>query len=1691
MKNGFLLTALGIALVCLSVYAVAGAPTPPPESVGMKAKMPYPVYWQATAVHEGKLYCFGGISQDKVTGVINDCSYTQIYDPSTDNWTVGAPMTVPRRLSSAAVVNGKIHVTGGRDDIDALDAHEVYDPATNTWTTAKRTPSIVRGHSTVGVNGKLYLIAGNTGAYQKWVKIYDPATDAWASGMDMPIDRGGVAYGNAVFVPGVNRIVYVAGDKGATGASNYIGKSYAYDPTADAWDNTLSTPIKINQFSIACDTGTSKVYTFGGQYYNTDAAADMENPIPMVLDCNTWTWNDLDHIPMPSPSPADRRMGGAGFIGDKIYLAGGFTAGDILPLTDEYDPVADTWYQPNAPSAELRQGSHTNAIGTKIYSIGGWYDGGAQGQVIVYDTVTNEWSTTNAVDPHPRMSGVSGVWNGKIVLSGGDDGTTSLAGDTVLYDPATDTFTALPPDPISRSYAAGAVVGNVLFVFGGDDGGDPGTLANTTALDLNSQTWSTKADLPIAIEGATAQAFNGKIYIIGGFDNTAVPDNGIHDRVFIYDPVANTFTEGAAMPYATYLGASAVWGNYIIQDSGYHLYISEDDGNRYAEMSDFYQFYEPATDTWYSYPIRGWGRAYHGSAIVGNRLYSVLGVSWNFPVERLDILQINCPQAPTVYQAPLLLDQDPCARGIGVNWTADPSNWNDDGNVTRYYRVWRDDTPMTAGACAGLLPYGNCSCVDQTTSQNYTHSYAIEYINGLGCPTLSPDDSIQDSYFAPVINSGASVPCTPSVVLSTDSYISYQWYLDGALIPGSTEQYYTAVQAGLYTVQASESSGCSAFSEPFEVGNPPTPTVVGNTTGCSEEGLLLSTQPFSIYQWTKDGIDIPDATAQVLTVHSNGSYGVRVSSSLGCQGLSQTLAVTIQDSPVPAISGPQEGCNVVTLSTTFFQSYQWHINGVMIAGATAQSYQAMQSGQYTVKVAGANACIGTSPSFTVTIHSTPQPVVQGPNDGCIGIPVTLSTETFSTYQWRRNGVNIPSAISREFTALASGIYSVVVTDEFGCTATSPGHTLTFHAKPAPTITGQTSACEGTGAIIETQSFSFYQWRLNGSDIPGATNRGYTALSGGTYSVMVTDIYGCQGTSSELLVTIYPNPVPLIYASQSGCETMLSTDIYTSYQWMLDGASISGATDSSYTATRNGSYAVSVVDSNGCEGVSTPYPVASYPIPTIIVSPTTARTNNPYSLPSFILGSVEGITGQVVSLPITLSNSEASIFAAGFDIIYDPSFLSPDDIVTGTKHDYGVELPQTIKDLGFTSPVSMPALNMVRFGLVNLTSPTALPDGVVAYIRFRITGSWGTSSISNVCGAADADGNPVGTFCFNGIVTVSGPFVLCDGRAFLMQTQAFNSYQWVIDGYDIPDATEQSYLATQSGMYTVRVTDSSGCQGTSEPVNLTFLPLPTPTVSGPSSACIGGNATLTTQEYNSYQWVLDGIDIPGATGRDYIATQLGDYAVRVIDGNGCEATSIGFHVDFYLPEPLVSGPEHNICGEPWVILSTQGFSSYQWFYEGFPLTGANWQEYAAMASGTYSVQVLDANGCTGISPGKTVVIDDCLPEVSPYISLFPASLVKDDMSSTGYYLYFARVDSAYGYNLYEGSIGTWYSHAYAPGNRCEFSFADLGTGEMRAEITPSAGNHYYLVTAFSGVAEGPSGYRTGDIEIDPSQSSCAP
>ena len=156
----------------------------------------------------------------------------------------------PRGAISAIVLDGKIHLLGGRD-VRSVEWHEIYDPATDKYYDPRRhagstgTQPFVgqRDHMGVAVvDGKIHAIAGRMDSYDfnTWLNaVYDPKTDC----MDIPRAAADARQGpSCVYISG--KIVVFGGE--ATG--KVFGTNELYDPKTDTWEAV--TPMAIPRHGL-------------------------------------------------------------------------------------------------------------------------------------------------------------------------------------------------------------------------------------------------------------------------------------------------------------------------------------------------------------------------------------------------------------------------------------------------------------------------------------------------------------------------------------------------------------------------------------------------------------------------------------------------------------------------------------------------------------------------------------------------------------------------------------------------------------------------------------------------------------------------------------------------------------------------------------------------------------------------------------------------------------------------------------------------------------------------------------------------------------------------------------------------------------------------------------------------------------------------------------------------------------------------------------------------------------------------------------------------------------------------------------------------------------------------------------------------------------------------------------------------
>lgn len=297
--------------------------------------------------------------------------------------------------------------------------------------------------------------------------------------------------------------------------------------------------------------------------------------------------------------------------------------------------------------------------------------------------------------------------------------------------------------------------------------------------------------------------------------------------------------------------------------------------------------------------------------------------------------------------------------------------------------------------------------------------------------------------------------------------------------------------------------------------------------------------------------------------------------------------------PPPAASltanGPTTFCEGDSVQLNAGSGYSQHI---WSTGSTKQKIWVKETGDYWVHEYKEDGGYYAEASIHVTVNpnpKTPGIITVGKKSFCAGGSVEIElapsyNDSDVTYFWPLTG-----STSSSISATASGNYSLIVTNEFGCSAASDIETVTVYPLPQPIVSavGSSSACAGVNVTLQVLPLGYvnYKWSNGGW---GQTK---TFTTTGNYNVEVTDLLGCKATSNSVQVTIWdpPNPVVTAMGPTAYCEGSTGSYLTTlpgyNYKWMKGNATVSGATNQNYTPTGSGNYKAKITDTHGCSKTS--------------------------------------------------------------------------------------------------------------------------------------------------------------------------------------------------------------------------------------------------------------------------------------------------------------------------------------------------------------------------------------------------------------------------------------------------------------------------------------------------------------------------
>lgn len=669
-----------------------------------------------------------------------------------------------------------------------------------------------------------------------------------------------------------------------------------------------------------------------------------------------------------------------------------------------------------------------------------------------------------------------------------------------------------------------------------------------------------------------------------------------------------------------------------------------------------------------------------------------------------------------------------------------------------------------------------------------------------------------------------------------------------------------------------------------------------------------------------------------------GVYTVSLTAYAGVYEHSKTKTILVKHKPHPGFTAnlvcEKSKTSLTNVSDTTNMSvtnWRWNFGDgdiSFVRGSVEHPYLTPSDFQTKLVIAATNGCsdslvktvtVGRIPNATVGLDFG-YPVFCKGKDSC-----QLSVEQNETYnyQWKFNNFNITGATMHRLVIKNSGDYSVAVVNPVGtCTAESEKKTIMAVPTPdQPAITASlvpAVICPGDSVRLEATYYPnyIYQWRMNMGTIGTDTNFFY-ARSEGNYTLEVTAVEGCKSdTSASVFVDISRPDKPAIGVSGDigfceGDSVVLSVPSnadYT-YRWRNDNGYIPGMTGTEYTARESGNYYLEITNQNHCSGVSDPIEV------TVSSRPDTPSV--------YVAGPVNFCPGDSVLL-YTEYNPDYT-----YQWEYNGGIAGSGSTRIYAKSEGTYRLAIQVVNVGQCSKTESRIIEITL--LHNPNKPT---------------------------------------------VTLDRQTEICTGQTVQLTVPSITgyAYQWKRDENNLSGAASNTYAAASSGAYSVRITNPDGCSVISDPVTITVSDPPRKSnieALSDTVICQGKTVSLSVP-YNlaySYQWNLNGRQIPGATGEAFDAMAAGLYTV-VVGHNRCYDTTQAKEVTYKpgLPKPML----HAYGPNAWYLICSIENVKYKWYYNETLVTENDKSIfYAGSNMGEYYVEVNKGYDCW--VPSDKVVI----------------------------------------------------------------------------------------------------------------------
>ncbi|PCJ65891.1 MAG: hypothetical protein COA58_07360 [Bacteroidetes bacterium] len=532
----------------------------------------------------------------------------------------------------------------------------------------------------------------------------------------------------------------------------------------------------------------------------------------------------------------------------------------------------------------------------------------------------------------------------------------------------------------------------------------------------------------------------------------------------------------------------------------------------------------------------------------------------------------------------------------------------------------------------------------------------------------------------------------------------------------------------------------------------------------------------------------------------------------------------------------------------------------------------------------------------------------------------ISSKTYRTFSVQ---VKQNAETTVNVTDLNCGWYTISSQIDSSNFVGNPGYLWTILDSNSNTISDNSIAYfQSTGVAVSTLSTDSLKVQRAGKYIIQHTIRNTPLNCSQTYYDTIN-----LGT---LATTLIEFPKDTIICSGTDFTLNTTTTNASStlhYQWYANGALLTDDTATSLSITNFNSdtaigYKVIITDANGCTNSDQ-----------IIASP-----NTPYQ--DTLVSSIEACQG--VSIFFSLDSSLQNILWSNGETTFNLEITQSINLGVQYIDSFGCafsdnsivdikELPQpNLIDSVYCG--SSASISPGNFAVYNWSTGSSASD-----ITINTTGTyWVHVADSNGCQNRDT-----ASFQFLNKLDVNLGSDTTHCGPLMLSTSAIGTYNWSTG------STTSSTLITQTGSYSLNVSDGTGCYS-SDDINVVINSLPQQTWADTIEYCSNSLVTVTSDSFSSYRWNT------GATTRS-IQVGNGPYSITFTGDNNCENKDTIYVKLNAIPE-FSLGADTTLCGTT-LTLSASGGTSYIWN------TGSTASFTNANSSGTYWLQRTDQNNCS--------------------------------------------------------------------------------------------------------------------------------